>query len=236
MAELLHTPLFGLILTLASYRLAWLLYEKAGRSPLLHPFLVAMVPVVLVLLWLDIPYAEYMQQTALLQFLLGPATVALAWPLYRQLSHVQAIWKPLLAYIAIGAPLAAGVAVGLAALFGAPADVLGSIAPKSITTPIALEVVKLTGGYGALAAGAIAITGIVGAMAAPFVFRLLSVTDDRIRGLALGLVAHAIGTARAFEYSEKAGAFSSLALGLTGLVTAFMLPWLWPWLMTLLGH
>ena len=236
MAEVLHTPLFGLILTLASYRLAWLLYERAGRSPLLHPFLVAMVPVVVTLLWLDIPYAEYMEQTALLQFLLGPATVALAWPLYRQLSHVQKIWKPLLIYIAVGAPLAAGVAIAGAALFAAPADVLGSIAPKSITTPIALEVVKLTGGYGALAAGAIAITGIVGAMAAPLVFRLLAVTDDRIRGLALGLVAHAIGTARAFEYSEKAGAFSSLALGLTGLVTAFMLPWLWPWLMALLGH
>lgn len=235
MTELLHSPLFGLLLTIACYRLAWQLYERSHRSPLLHPFLVAMVPVVLVLWLLDISYSEYISQTTLLQFLLGPATVALAWPLYRQLTHVRKIWRPLLLFIAIGTPLAAGTAVAIAWAMGAPMDVLGSLAPKSITTPIALEVVKFTGGYGALAAGIIAITGIVGAMAAPLVFRLLNVTDDRIRGLALGMVAHAIGTARAFEYSEKAGAFSSLALGLTGLLTALLLPLIWPWLAAWLG-
>ena len=234
MTALIHTPLFGLLLTLVSYRLAWSLYARSHRSPLLHPFLVAMFPVVLVLWWLDISYDEYMNQTALLQFLLGPATVALAWPLYRQLTHVQRIWRPLVIYIAVGAPVAAALALLIAWALGAPLDVLGSLAPKSITTPIALEVVKLTGGYGALAAGIVAITGIVGAMAAPLVFRVLKVTDDRVRGLALGLVAHAIGTARAFEYSEKAGAFSSLALGLTGLLTALLLPVIWPWLSALL--
>jgi len=139
-----------------------------------------------------------------------------------------------LIYIVIGAPLAAGLAIALAALCGAPLEVVGSLAPKSITTPIALEVSRITGGYPALAAGAVAITGIVGVLAAPLVFRLLRVTDDRIRGLALGLVAHAIGTARAFEYSERAGAYSSLALGLTGLLTALALPWLWPWIASLL--
>ncbi|HBS16023.1 MAG TPA: LrgB family protein, partial [Alcanivorax sp.] len=106
--------------------------------------------------------------------------------------------------------------------------VVGSLAPKSITTPIAVEVVKSTGGYVSLAAGAVAITGIVGALVGGLVFRVLGVKDDRIRGFALGLVAHAIGTARAFEFSEKAGAFAGLALGLTGLVTALALPWLWP--------
>jgi predicted murein hydrolase (TIGR00659 family) len=228
------TPLFALLLTLVSYRLAWWLYEYTGRHPLAHPFLVAMLPVIVVLLWLDIPYQEYLAGTAVLQFFLGPATVALAWPLYRQLSTLRHIWAQVGLYILIGAPLAAGVAIALAALFGAPADVVGSLAPKSITTPIALEVSLLTGGYPALAAGAVAITGIVGVLAAPLVFRLLKVTDDRIRGLALGLVAHAIGTARAFEYGERAGAYSSLALGLTGLLTALALPWLWPWIASLL--
>ncbi len=93
-----------------------------------------------------------------------------------------------------------------------------------------MEVVRSTDGFVALAAGAVAITGIVGALVAGSIFRLLRVHDDRIRGFALGLVAHAIGTARAFEYGEKAGAFASLALGLTGLVTALALPWLWPWI------
>jgi len=228
------TPLFALLLTLASYRLAWWVYERTGRHPLAHPFLLAMIPVIVVLLALGISYREYLAGTAVLQFFLGPATVALAWPLYRQLSTLRHIWRQVTLYILIGAPLAAGLAIALAAICGAPADVVGSLAPKSITTPIALEVSRLTGGHPALAAGAVAITGIVGVLAAPLVFRLFRITDDRIRGLALGLVAHAIGTARAFEYSERAGAYSSLALGLTGLLTALALPWLWPWIAGLL--
>ncbi len=229
-----QTPLFALLLTLTSYRLAWWVYERTGRHPLAHPFLLAMIPVIVVLLALGISYREYLAGTAVLQFFLGPATVALAWPLYRQLSTLRHIWRQVTLYILIGAPLAAGLAIALAAICGAPADVVGSLAPKSITTPIALEVSRLTGGHPALAAGAVAITGIVGVLAAPLVFRLFRITDDRIRGLALGLVAHAIGTARAFEYSERAGAYSSLALGLTGLLTALALPWLWPWIAGLL--
>ena len=129
----------------------------------------------------------------------------------------------------IGAALAAGISIYLAWLLGAPEAVVGSLAPKSITTPIAVEVAKSTDGLVSLTAGAVAITGIVGALLGGLIFRLLRVHDDRIRGFALGLVAHAIGTARAFEYGEKAGAFASLALGLTGLLTALALPWLWPW-------
>jgi predicted murein hydrolase (TIGR00659 family) len=212
----------------------WWVYERTGRHPLAHPFLLAMIPVIAVLLALGISYRDYLAGTAVLQFFLGPATVALAWPLYRQLSTLRHIWRQVTLYILIGAPLAAGLAIALAAICGAPADVVGSLAPKSITTPIALEVSRLTGGYPALAAGAVAITGIVGVLAAPLVFRLFRITDDRIRGLALGLVAHAIGTARAFEYGERAGAYSSLALGLTGLLTALALPWLWPWIAGLL--
>lgn len=230
-----HTPVFALLLTLASYRLAWWLYDRSGRHPLAHPFLLAMIPVIVVVVLLNISYRDYLAGTAVLQFFLGPATVALAWPLYRQLRTLQRIWQQVLLFVFIGAPLAAGLTIALAAACGAPLDVIGSLAPKSITTPIALEVSQMIGGYPALAAGAVAITGIVGVIAAPLVFRLLRVTDDRVRGLALGLVAHAIGTARAFEYSERAGAYSSLALGLTGLLTAIALPWLWPWISTLLS-
>lgn len=228
--NLIQTPLFALLLTLASYRFAVWLYRKSGRLPLCHPFLVAMIPVSIALWWLDLPYREYLADTALLQFLLGPATVALAWPLYRQLSAIRAIGPQVLVAVVLGGTLACLVAVGLGWWYGAPQDVLGSLAPKSITTPIALEVARLTGGIPALAAGGVAITGIVGVLAAPLVFRLLRINDDRVRGMTLGIVAHAIGTARAFEYGERAGAFSSLALGLTGLFTALALPAAWPWL------
>ncbi|MCU5783320.1 effector of murein hydrolase [Alcanivorax balearicus MACL04] len=233
--ELLHTPLFGLLLTLASYRFAQWAYAKSNSLALFHPFIVAAIPVIIVLPLVGVPYEEYRDQTALISFLLGPATVALAWPLYRQLHTVRSVWRPLLITVVIGAALASGLAVGLAWWLGAPETVVGSLAPKSITTPIAIEVARVTNGDVSLAAGAVAITGIVGALAAGPVFRLLRVKDDRIRGFALGLVAHAIGTARAFEFSEKAGAFGGLALGLTGLLTALALPWIWPWVSSLMG-
>lgn len=230
MSGLFHSPVFGLLLTLASYRAALWLYGKVNNLPLFHPFIVASIPVIVILPLAGISYSEYREQTSILSFLLGPATVALAWPLYRQLHTVRSVWKPVIATTIIGAALAAGLSVGLAWWLGAPEQVVGSLAPKSITTPIAVEVTLATGGLVSLAAGAVAITGIVGALLGGLVFRLLRVRDDRIRGFALGLVAHAIGTARAFEFSERAGAFAGLALGLTGLVTALALPWLWPWL------
>lgn len=227
---LFHTPLFGILLTLLSYRFAVWVYGRSNSLPLLHPFLVASVPVILVLWLSGVSYEEYRDQTSLISFLLGPATVALAWPLYRQLHTVRSVLRPILLATLIGAVLCAAIAVGLAWWLGAPAEVVGSLAPKSVTTPIAVEVVKSTGGYVSLAAGAVAITGIIGALAAGPVFRLLKVSDHRVKGFALGLVAHAIGTARAFEYGEKAGAFASLGLGLCGLITALALPWLWPWI------
>ena len=228
MDALVETPLFGLLLTLGSYRLGQWLYGRSNSFPLLHPFLLAMIPVAGILLWLDIPYERYREQTFMLEFLLGPATVALAWPLYRQLQTIRRVWKPVVITTLAGAGLASGISLTLAAWLDAPALVLGSVAPKSITTPIALEVVPFTGGDAPLTAGLVAITGILGALLGPPVFRLLGITDDRVRGFTLGLVGHGIGTARAFEYSERAGAFASLALGLTGAVTAALLPWLWP--------
>lgn len=236
LAALAHTPLFGILLTLASYRFALWVYGKSNSLPVFHPFLVASIPVIIVLPLVGVDYEEYRDQTRLIAFLLGPATVALAWPLYRQLHAVRSVLTPIVVATLIGAAISAAIAVGLAWWLGAPAEVVGSLAPKSITTPIAVEVVKSTGGYVSLAAGAVAITGIVGALTAGPIFRLLKVNDQRIKGFALGLVAQAIGTARAFEYGEKAGAFAGLALGLCGLVTAMALPWIWPWVAQWLGQ
>ena len=228
--ELVHTPLFGLLLTLASYRFAVWLYHKSHHTLVLHPFIVSMFPVVIALKLLDIDYDEYMHQTDIIQFLLGPATVALAWPMHRQLRVLGKIWLPLLITVCVGGLLAAGICVGLAWLMGAPQQMLNSLVPKSITTPIALEVVKMTGGLPALTAGVVAITGIVGALCAPAIMRWMKITDDRVRGFVIGLTSHAIGTARAFELSETAGAFSSAALSLTGTFTALVLPVLWSWI------
>ncbi|MGB1409315.1 LrgB family protein, partial [Alloalcanivorax venustensis] len=109
MADLVHSPLFGLLLTLASYRMATWLYGKVHSLPLFHPFIVASIPVIVVLPLVGVSYTEYRDQTQVLSFLLGPATVALAWPLYRQLHTVRSVWRPILITTFIGAALAAGI-------------------------------------------------------------------------------------------------------------------------------
>lgn len=228
MLDALHGPVFCLLLTLACYRLGEWAYRHSNRFPLCHPFIVALGPLTWVLFQLQIDFETYLDYTQVLHFLLGPATVALAWPLYKQLNTIGANWRALLATTLFGALFAMLAAVLIAAWFNAPAEVLSSLAPKSITTPIALELAKHTGGFIALVAAAVAFTGIFGAVVTPPILDALGITDQRVRGFTLGLVAHAIGTAKAFEESEQAGAFASLALSLTGLATAIALPWLWP--------
>lgn len=228
MAELIQSPLFSIFLTLICYRLGEWVYAKTQRFPLCHPFIIALGPLTWVLYQASIDFHTYLGYTTAIHFWLGPATVALAWPLYRQLKTIGSHWRSLLATTLLGALIAIFTTVGLAALFKAPIEVMSSLAPKSITTPIAIEVVKHTGGYIALAAGAVAFTGLFGAIVAPPIMTALGIHDPRVRGFTLGLVAHAIGTAKAFEESEQTGAFASLALSLTGLATALLLPWLWP--------
>lgn len=228
MIELIQTPLFSILLTLVCYRLGEWAYAKSRRFPLCHPFIIALPPLTWGLMQAAIDFETYLAHTTAIHFWLGPATVALAWPLYRQLNTIGAHWHSIAAATLLGALIAMFTTVGVAALLNAPTEVLGSLAPKSITTPIAIEIVKHSGGYIALAAGAVAFTGIFGAVVAPPIMTLLGIHDPRVRGFTLGLVAHAIGTARAFEESEQAGAFASLALSLTGITTALLLPWLWP--------
>jgi putative effector of murein hydrolase len=194
---------------------------------ILHPLIVSMFPVVIALKLAHVDYTEYLHQTYLIQFLLGPATVALAWPMYRQLHVLGKIWGRLLATIVIGGLLAPAICVATAAWLGAPETMLSSLVAKSITTPIALSVVAMTGGNAALTAGAVAVTGIVGAICAPTLLHWLKITDERVKGFTIGITSHAFGTARAFEISDQTGAFSSLALSMNGVFTALVMPVLW---------
>src|SRR5699024_12122750 len=147
----------------------------------------------------SINFEAYLAHTTAIHFWLGPATVALAWPLYRQLNTIGTHWRSIVIATLLGALVAMFTTVVLAALLQAPTEVLGSLAPKSITTPIAIETVKHSGGYIALAAGAVAFTGIFGAVVAPPLMTLLGSHDPRVRGFTLGLVAHASGSAGALD-------------------------------------
>ncbi len=217
-------PLLGLTLTLLSYLLAQWVYRRAGQNPLLNPVLLSVAALVGFLFLTGTDYEAYFQGAQFVHFMLGPATVALAVPLYRQLHLVRDSGLALTIGLVAGSLTAAASAVGLAWIFGASERVLLSLAPKSVTTPIAMAVTEQIGGLPSLTAVLVILTGIVGAMFGPIVLNLLRVRDWKARGLAIGVAAHGIGTARALQVNEVAGAFSSLAMGLNGIATAILLP------------
>jgi predicted murein hydrolase (TIGR00659 family) len=160
-------------------------------------------------------------------FLLGPATVALAIPLYRQFDRVRRSALALVVSLISGSLTAIGTAVGLGWLLGASRETLLSLAPKSVTAPVAMGITEQLGGLPSLTAVLVILTGILGAVIGPMVLNLLRIRDWRARGLALGTASHGIGTARALQVNELAGAFSGLAMGLNALATAILLPVLW---------
>ena len=218
-----HHPLFGVGLTLAAYQLASALYERS-RLMFLQPVLVSMALVIAVLVPLGIGYDEYRQSTTLLNLLLGPATVALAVPLFLNLKRIRQLFWPTLLTLALGGLVATVMGVGLAWAFGAEHMVLMTMAPKSVTSPIAMLVAEQIGGVAALAAVFVLITGVIGAMLGPEMLRRIGVHHPAAQGMALGITAHAVGTARALQEGEECGAFAALAMSLMGVATAVLLP------------
>ena len=224
MTELMHTPLFGLTLTLLAYQCAMWAYTSSGKMAMLHPTISGAVLIAVALKALQLDYFAYYQDINWLNFLLGPATVALAVPLYRQLSLLRELAGPLLVTLFFGATFACASALLLAWWLGATQETLLSLMTKSITTPIAITVTEEIGGITSVAVGSVILTGVAGITTINWLFERLNIRDDRLWGFCLGLAAHAIGTSRAFERSPVAGAFASLALCLTGAFTALFVP------------
>jgi predicted murein hydrolase (TIGR00659 family) len=218
------SPLLHLTLTLAAFQAGSWLYRRAGLNPLLNPVLIAVALLVGLLALTGTPYATYFGGAQFVHFLLGPATVALAVPLYRQFERVRRSALAILASIVTGSLSAAASAVGIAWALGAGRDTLISLAPKSVTAPVAMGISEQLGGLPSLTAVLVILTGVLGAMLGPPLMNLLRIRDMAARGLAIGTASHGIGTARALQVSELAGAFSGLAMGLNALATALLLP------------
>jgi predicted murein hydrolase (TIGR00659 family) len=218
------SPLLWLTTTLLAYQLAFYLYTRSKFNPLVNPVAIAVALLVLVLSSTGTEYQTYFEGAQFVHFLLGPATVALAIPLYQQLPKLRRNWFALLGSALVGGAAAIATAMGVAWALGAsPATVL-SLAPKAVTMPIAMGVAEKIGGLPSLTAVLVMLTGILGATMARWIFNLLKIDDHSVRGFALGLTSHGIGTARAFQVSEEMGAFSGLAMGLSGVLTALLLP------------
>ena len=222
-AAVVHHPLFGIGITLGAYQVVLAAYEKS-RWIFLQPVLVSMLLVIGVLLACGLTYTEYRKSTEILSILLGPATVALAVPLYLNLRRIKQLFWPTFTTLVVGGVVATTTCVLLGWWFGAEHMILMTMAPKSVTSPIAMLVAEQIGGVAALAAVFVLITGVIGAIFGPALLALCGVHNPAARGMALGLTAHAVGTSVALQEGEECGAFAALAMSLMGVATAVLLP------------
>lgn len=218
------SPLLGLTATLLAYQFAYAIYARCRFNPLANPVAISVAILVAILVITKTPYQTYFDGAQFVHFLLGPATVALAIPLYQQMAKLRRNWFAFLAGALLGGASAIATAIGVAWALGASPVTVLSIAPKAVTTPIAMGIAEKIGGLPSLTAVLVMFTGILGATIARTVFNLMKIDDHSVRGFALGVSAHGIGTARAFQVSEEMGAFSGLAMGVSGVLTAVLLP------------
>ncbi|MEW6371327.1 MAG: LrgB family protein [Pseudomonadota bacterium] len=229
------SPLLGLTITLCAYLVAQAIYARCKFSPLANPVAIAIALVSLVLLASGMSYQRYFAGAQFVHFLLGPATVALAVPLARQLPRMRRAFLPLACALLCGSVTAIVSAVGVVLLLGGSTVLAHTVGPKSATTPIAMAVSERLGGVPALTAVLVIGTGIFGAITARFLFNAMRIDSHAARGFALGVAAHGIGTARAFQVSAEMGAFAGLGMGLNGVLTAVLTPWLLPVMVRLLA-
>jgi predicted murein hydrolase (TIGR00659 family) len=218
------TPLFGLTATIAVYVLAQAVYVRLDQAPWANPVLWTVLALAVLLGITGTPYPVYFSGAQFIHFLLGPAVVALAWPLWQRRAELRRRALPLLAAALAGGTVAAGSAVGIGWALGLPGDVLASLAPKSVTAPVAMGIAAQLGGIPALAAVFAVLTGLVGAVSAKYLLDALRIRRPEIRGFALGTSSHGVGAARAMQVHPDAGAYAALALGLQVLLAALLMP------------
>lgn len=218
------TPLTWLLITLGAFKFGIIIYEKSNKQTLLQPIIVSYLLIMSVVLLTGTTYEEYFKGVEIIHFFLGPATVALALPLYNNLKYIQSLFFPIMITLVVAGVFSILIAVGLLWILGAELPTILSMTTKSITAPIAIITSEQIGAIPSLAVGFVIITGIIGALLGTSIFKMLNIKHDTSKGFALGLISHGIGTARALEISEKAAAFSALAMGLGGILTAVFLP------------
>lgn len=221
------SPLLHLTLTLAVFVAASAFYRRLKMNPFLNPVLLSVITIVLILRNTDTSYQRYFEGAQFVHFLLGPATVALAIPLYRQFERIKKSALAISVSLVCGSVTSAVSAVLIAWVLGADVMTLISLAPKSVTAPVAMGITEQLGGLPSLTAIIVILTGMIGAMFGPLVLNAMKITDWAARGFAIGTASHGIGTARALQVNELSGAFAGLAMGLNALATSIILPIVW---------
>jgi predicted murein hydrolase (TIGR00659 family) len=228
------TPLFGLTATLVVYVLAQAVYARLNQPPWANPVLWTVVCLAGALLATGVPYPTYFAGAQFIHFLLGPAVVALAWPLWLRREELRRRWGRLLLAALAGGIAASGSALLMGWALALPSEVTLSLAPKSVTAPVAMGIAEKIGGIPALAAVFAVITGLVGALSGKYLFDALQIPRDASgwasRGFALGTASHGLGAARALQVNADAGAYAGLALGLQVVLASALIPLAFRWL------
>lgn len=223
-AHLSATPLFAVALSLLAFGIASFVAQKL-KNPIWLPPLVASMFIVALVLWLlKIDFDVYKQGAYAIEFFLAPATVALAIPMYQQIYHIRKLFLPIIITLASGGLVAVASVVLFAKIFGLDYLLAASLAPKSVTAPIAIGISKSLDALPSLSISAVLIAGIITSLVAPILAKIMRIKHPGVLGFTMGLNGHAFATSKAFELNYKAGAFSSLAMATTGIYTAIFLP------------
>ncbi|ADL52618.1 LrgB family protein [Clostridium cellulovorans] len=223
MENIFNNYMFGIILSFIAYEIGIYIYKKT-KVPIFNGLLIAVIIVIAVLVIFNIDYEAFNQGGKFINFFITPATVALALPLYRKLDVLKKNIVPIIIGIVVGSLTSVISVLLLTYLVGTDTAIIASLVPKSVTTPIAMEISKELGGVSGITVVVVVITGVIGAVIAPTVLKLAKIDDELAQGIAIGTSAHAVGTSKAVELGETQGAMSGLAIGIAGIVTVIIAP------------
>lgn len=221
--SILNTPLFGLILTISAFHIGLFVFKKT-KFPIFNPLLIGIVIAMGVMSFFNIPLDYFRRGGDYMTFLLAPATISLALPLYKQLDKLKQNFLPIIIGSLVGAATAIVSTILLGKFLGIDKLLLVSFMPKSITTPIGIELSKLLGGVPAITIFAIIVTGIVGNVLAPAVCKCFKIKHPVAKGIGIGISSHAVGTSKALEMGEVEGAMSALSIVVSGIITFLIAP------------
>lgn len=220
---LTNNMLFGVFISLITFEIGLLLYRKT-KLPIFNPLLIAILLVIGFLKIFNIDIESYNKSGEFINMFLGPATVILAVPLYKQFNLLKKNFIPIISGIFVGSLIGIVSIILLSKLFGLDKVLTISLIPKSVTTPIGIEISSQLGGIPSVTVLAIVITGIIGAIISPVLFKIFKINNPIAIGIGIGTASHALGTSKALEMGETEGAMSSLSIGIAGIITVFLAP------------
>lgn len=223
MYNVLNTPIFGIVVTILFFNLGVYIQKKTNK-PMFNPLLLAIIGIIAFLSITKIPYESYKLGADCINYLLGPVTVVLAIPLYKQFDLLKKHFIEIVVGIISGVLVSLGSILIIGKLTNANIDIINSLIPKSITTPMGLSLTNTLNGIESIAVVSIILTGILGAIMAPTIFKIGRIKHPVAKGIALGTSAHALGTTKALEIGEVEGAMSSLSIGVAGMITVIVVP------------